>query len=364
MAHLITLRDLEFDHDFAKITDRDGRHRWHWVALGMPRIKPAMAKCVFFLFEHRQVGPGFDGPNGSGFFVAKMSDTLHGPFIHYYAVSNKHVVNPSSTVRVATLDGGVHFIERDVSEWVYSNTDDLAAIDLTDDVNDDSLGIDVTAVSEALFVTRQSLPHYACLGDQTIMLGLFADHDGGSDINLPVARFGNLAAVPDDRVPVQLYKGDAFNRPAFLNDMRSRTGFSGSPVWTWHNPYDDLSQDPGNERHLNSPFRPRSSLTLIGVHRGQFWEQARIVQDIATAPYSKDSAVNLPSSMTVIVPSWQISTLLNKPELAVQRSARDARPDRIAAAVEYGGSVGAQESVWPIKIQFPPQYFVEPKNFL
>lgn len=323
-----------------------------------------MSRCVFFLFEHSLTGQGFDGPWGTGFFVVRKSECLHGPFFHYYAVSNRHVVNPSSTIRVNTKSGSVFYIERDIAQWTYSDTDDLAVVDVTEDLTCRDSELAVSAISETQFVRRELLEHSACLGDQTIMLGLFVDHDGGSEINLPVARFGNMAATPNSKVPVLLYKGDTYERPAFLNDMRSRTGFSGSPVWTWYNPYDSMANDPGNDSQFGSSFKPRASLTLVGVHRGQFREPASIIRDLPPEPESKEDEINVASSMTVVIPAWEITTLLNKPELQSQRSARDARPDRIAAAIEYGGIIGAEEtSRRPMKIQFPPQNFVNPLDY-
>lgn len=329
----IGFRDLEFEHAFAKVAGRDGIVTWRWVPVGMPRVSTAMEKCVFYLFgldpkTGRRVGPG-----GTGFLVARQSKSLGG-MVHVYAISNKHVVNPFSIVRINTKKREIRYIDFDPSEWIVSDSDDLAAIDITDHIpgmtDRISFTDDITWVWERDFIDHRELYIEVGIGDDTIMLGLFADHDGGGAINLPVGRFGSVAALPDRSVPVRLDASDPFVRPAFLNDMRSRSGFSGSPVWSWSSPFADVNAPDSRSLRYKLAVRSGPSLRLIGVHRGQFRENAAPVERGNPARgYKTPDEIEIASSMTVVIPAWEITRLLDSKSFEDQRAARDKREDRI-----------------------------------
>jgi hypothetical protein len=182
------------------------------------------------------------------------------------------------------------------------------------------------------------------------MLGLLTQHDGGK-VNLPVARFGNIAAVPNSLTPVQLSRPDSFVRPAWLNDCRSRGGFSGSPVWIWRSQYDDMNlyNGPGLPASLFAKNQPAtySFLALLGCHRGQFREEttiyARGESSELERPLRSGDDIELPSAMTVVVPAWEISSVLDYPELKDQRDARDKRPERQRYSEEALKIIRAQE---------------------
>jgi hypothetical protein len=64
------------------------------------------------------------------------------------------------------------------------------------------------------------------VGDDVLMLGRFTCHSGRQQ-NQPLARFGNIAMMPGERVK----DGRGLEVDAFLVEMRSIPGFSGSPVF-------------------------------------------------------------------------------------------------------------------------------------
>ncbi len=301
-----------------------------WVAVGMARIAREIERCVFFLFGQNPQTGALVGPGATGFFVARQSDVLDRTF-HVYAVSNRHAVQKYYSIRINKSQDETRMIELDPAEWIWSDTDDLAAVDVTDFLSFDcetyAFIDDITWVDESSFVTHAKIFYRDIgIGDQTVMLGLFADHSGGQK-NLPVGRFGLIAAMPDDAMPVRLGLDDTIERPAFLNDMRSRSGFSGSPVWIWRTPYDDMNQVGFNGRA--QMFHPMNAfLALAGVHRGQFREQTtlRLVEERALRT---GDDIEIASAMTIVIPAWEITTLLDKETFKRQRTERDGRPERI-----------------------------------
>ena len=334
----VSIRDLEFSYGYRTAHSRDGRISRRWVPVGVPRIRRGLEQCVFFLYGHHPQTGQVCGPGATGFFVARESRTLAGSY-HVYAVSNCHAIGDYPCIRVNWGENEVRLFECDPTEWIWSETDDLAAVDVTDLIMSTdgrpAAGSGLSWISEYNFVTRDfSFHHDVGIGDQTVMLGLFTNHAGGSR-NVPVGRFGNLAALPDDSTPVRLGPNDRLARPAYLNDMRSRSGFSGSPVWVLRTPYDDM-----NELEFTGSsklFHSRSSFfRLLGVHRGQFREQTtvRLLED-GRALQSGDD-IEIASSMTVVIPSSEIVALLNKSMFEQQRIERDGRSDRIKAAQAWG----------------------------
>jgi len=162
----------------------------------MPRIAKHLEKCVFFLFGYHPRTGYLTGPGATGFFVARQSETLHDVY-HIYAVSNRHAVSDFSCIRINKTDDETRMLDFEPTDWQWSDTDDLAAIDVTDQLSfdtDANLWLDnISWVNEFDFVSRETVWFSDIgIGDQTVMLGLFSDYAGGSK-NFPVGRFGHIA---------------------------------------------------------------------------------------------------------------------------------------------------------------------------
>jgi hypothetical protein len=76
------------------------------------------------------------------------------------------------------------------------------------------------------------------------MVGRYIEHEGKFK-NLPVVRFGNIAMMPSEHI-LQWEREDHLQE-SFLVDMRSISGFSGSPVLSYSPQIsnDDLSHTLG-----------------------------------------------------------------------------------------------------------------------
>ena len=332
-AKAISFRDLQFNYGFTWFPSHDGKDTQRWVPLGMPRIGQEIERTVFFLFQrHWQTGE-YSEPKGTGFFVCKKAESLEADW-HFYAITNKHVAQQFSDIRINEADGRATYWDYEPVDWVLSDVDDLAALDVTDRIpfSEDNgyQGCPISFVMEDDFVSEKWKSDYSIgIGDQTIMLGLFTEHDGGK-MNIPVGRFGFIAATPNAEAPI-LLRGDDKARPAWLNDTHSRYGYSGSPVWVWRSKYDDLGAHR-NQSWGYWPESPRQSfLFLLGCHRGQFREDTQVfAAESRPEPKLLKSGddVEIPGAMTVVVPAWSISELLKDPKLSQQREARERRPER------------------------------------
>jgi len=171
------------------------------------------------------------------------------------------------------------------------------------------------------------------IGEDGFMLGLFAKSPG-KNTNLVAARFGNVSLLATDEAPIRQPNGSA--RPSHIFDMRSRGGFSGSPVFVYRTPGGDLRMDSntvtatknfGVQMHFTKLGENRF-LKLLGVHAGQYPEKtkAKLTESLnheSNAAIHDGDDLEIPSGMTLVVPVWEIIELLNSPKLTKQRVARE-----------------------------------------
>ena len=125
--HFINFHDLDIALDpiIGDFGD-DGQRVVVWAYVGMPRILPAMERCVLFL--HDQNGER----GGTGFVVSKRWETQND--WHHYAITNAHVCKrfPVASVPHRGVD---EVKKRDPINCTWhaypENQFDLAASDIT-----------------------------------------------------------------------------------------------------------------------------------------------------------------------------------------------------------------------------------------
>lgn len=333
--------DLYFAQALVVQKSSSGDSDPRWLDVGMPRIDQDFFKHVFYLFRlHPKTGE-VEGPCGTGCIIV-LDSQVRG-HDHYYAVSNWHVVarKGASIIRLNTKEGKTHPIEFDPSEWVTSQDDDLAIIDITDKISqkrDDArcFGLEMFATKDVIS-DKEIGP-----GDDVFMIGLFANYDGG-ERNKPCARFGNISMLAQDDALVPQENGPA--QPRHLVDMRSRTGFSGSPVYVYRTPSSDIRAANSGKWNLN--VKDNLFLHFLGVHSGQFREPINArkgskANEIIGDPIKEGDELLIPSSMTMVVPAWRVRALMDDDKLAEQREKRDARNRQFQDKIPYSESIAPE----------------------
>jgi hypothetical protein len=311
--------DLRFAMTRILCQDSKGRQSQRWVPFGMPQLTPELERLVIFMYgRHPQTGKW--GLGGSGFLYGYPSDR-RGPN-HIYAITNWHVAVSSGFPAIRLHGRSDHdFIELGPHDWVCSpNGYDLAVADISDllDPNADNLVVvdDHMAVS-ADYAARAEIG----FGDDVLMAGMFANSPGDRR-NAPVARFGNVARAPNDDAPIKLETG--VRLPCYLVDMRSRTGYSGSPVFVYRTLASDLR--PMIEGGVTHVSAEKTMFNLLGVHCGQYPEDFKAAKSHARGdPLVEGDEIEGPSAMNVVVPAWAIQDLLNDQRLQNMRTERDKR---------------------------------------
>ena len=306
----------------------------------MPRLHGVFETSTYFAFGVNPATGEISGPDGTGVIVSRESASLPG-LRHLYAVTNHHISvrGNLSMVRLNTTDGKSRRLAFEPEEWTFlGNGHDIAVIDITDEVTQSD---EISAIPETMFVTDEFISRVDLgLGEDVFMVGMFADFSN-SERNAPFSRFGNLSRMADPRTPIKC--GGYGPRASHVVDMRSRTGFSGSPVWVFRTPSGDLEgiiEDGGwNLDTWNNLF-----VRLLGVHCGQFPEMVKASKS-ASAEIHGDQIKEgdelwIPGGMTVVVPACCISELLNSPSLEAQRRDRDTQPKRLEEYAAWQGKMG------------------------
>jgi hypothetical protein len=167
------------------------------------------------------------------------------------------------------------------------------------------------------------------------MLGLFTDHSG-IEKNLPAARFGNISMLPDKSAKIE--QPNIGEAEAYIVDMHSRSGYSGSPVFVYRTFGADLSFNPDRHFRIRVDERLRDGIELdvdvdtvfefLGMHYAQFPEDWEIGKRKKTEARRKrlisdDECVTGFSGMTCVIPAWQLAELFEIEELAEMRKARE-----------------------------------------
>jgi hypothetical protein len=267
-------------------------------------------------------GANVTGPWGTGFLIARESPTLPGE-LHYYGVTNWHVAcRGASIIRLNTNHGRSRLIELDPAEWHFIKGHDVAAVDLSEQLNPTLDQIKHN--NEERFVTADAIDKLGIgPGEDAFMCGLFVSH-GSTERNVPAMRFGNLGMLASDDAPVELETGASL--PCHLVDMRSRTGFSGSPVFIYRTLGSDLSKW-GKDGLILDMMDP-TFVALLGIHCGQFWDTIEFKKPGKRSekrgdPILEGDKIRIQGSMTIVLPAWRISELLDLEVFELARRKRD-----------------------------------------
>ena len=255
----------------------------------MPQISDELVRSIAILLS------GAGKPIGTA-FVVEHRIVDEDFFYAFYLITCEHCVN--NPVR-ARFSNGLS-IEISPNDWRKPTTrDDVVAFEVTDLVAPTRGAIGSINTGS---VVRPREPNFG-IGTDVYMLGLLVDvQDEGQ--NFPIARFGNLSAFAEDQVLFE--QGNGVKRPCHLGDMRSRTGFSGSPVIGY-------VEFTGLDALSNLQSR------LFGVHSAQHSERIRVASEDGY------KALDIPSSMTRIVPAWEVLSLIETDHVFIENQARRKR---------------------------------------
>ena len=297
------------------ISGRGNRYRiW---SPAMPRIDDLLLRSVFYIYMSKDDAVQSQLDSATGFFVGIPCETG----VATYAITNRHIIEHEAmetpTLRVNSIGGGIDTIETAREKWRFHPLgSDLAIclIELGPTIAFASLGLDFFPSFE--FMKTKNIG----VGDDVFMIGNFQTR-GGRTTNLPMVRFGNIAQMP---VEPMMNPHTGLEEESFIVEMRSASGFSGSPVivfipWlsnrmtrqevvstpTWHPPEPDYQM-------------------LLGID----WGHIRTKEKLYAAdgkPLPDGESIWINSAMAGVVPSWKLTEMLFSEEEVEMRRKEDER---------------------------------------
>lgn len=286
----------------------DGPPSCNEAARDLPRIPDAHLQSVVFIYRSEADAQEGRQTGGSGFVVNYPSGM--GDLRIRYVVTNAHVMEKGGQwVRLNSPDG-THIVHIPPDQWETAPPDDfaIAVLRLPSHVTPFELLLDILAVTREKVVALNVGP-----GDEAYMIGRFVAH-GGRATNNPIARFGSISLMPkpDDLVR----DGRENDVEAYLIEMRSQAGFSGSAVF--------LLIPQQSFRGVIGDTSLESNITyfqLLGIDTGQKIDILPVVEWDGSEWRNYDGLhVQHHSDIAIVVPIWKVMDLLNREDVAEQRT--------------------------------------------
>jgi hypothetical protein len=200
----------------------------------------------------------------------------------------------------------------DAAQWHYHPTIpdlDLAVAPLK--ASSDIFDIHFCETNKAFLTDEYVRENNIGAGDDVCVVGLLTRHFGRTS-NIPIVRYGNIAAMPEE--PVDL--GPLYGmHHAYLIESRSIGGLSGSPVYLPIPPF----------RTYNGDIRAMTGhpiTLLLGINIGLFETLAHADRIPGESLSERDAFLEtMDAGIAVVLPASRLLEIINQPELAEMRKA-------------------------------------------
>jgi hypothetical protein len=310
------------------------------------RVPDDVQKSVCFICA-RNPQRGLYVPGGTGFLVA-WTGSGH-PQI--YLVTARHVVKGAQEEAVIWETGehvsgdgsvyagfnlkaaGLRYLKTNGKNWIYPNDPsvDLAVLPL-----DPPPEADIVVIPNHYMLTPERSAHHSVgIGDELWLPGLFKPSPG-DERHRPVIRTATIAAMPDEPIRTVGAQGEQLPTfSAYLIEVRSIGGLSGSPVWL-HLPYgrghDDENPPPSDvTRRQQEAFSyarseeyniPNYLLGIVRMHWREVTDQAQTGSPFADQLYRNETPTVVNMGIGAVTPVQDLISLLEREDLIAARQER------------------------------------------
>lgn len=306
------------------------------------RIAQVLLDTSIYLYPDQVSAEEGRSIGGSGFIAGLPLEGVEGAHT-LWAVTNKHIVDGGHwTIRLNKREGGVTCIDTNEHEWFFHpDGDDLAVRPLA-----------VPHIAHVNFIpldmmlTRQAAEILDIgPGDDAFVIGRFVAMDGKQK-NTPSVRFGQISQMPHEKIRYNEYVQEAW-----LVEIKSLNGYSGSPVFCHLDPmyyrtglkpiegpspsigksYDHKGNILGQGHFKSGPYFLGVDCCMIPV-----WQK---VCDARCEETQGGMQVPVNSGMMGVIPSWRLMEMLLanpiRPSIeSVARSQLERGQDAIPTAKE------------------------------
>ena len=229
-------------------------------------------------------------------------------------------------IRVNDKNGKARLCEMTGADWVFAS--DFPATDLAaTPLNLPMPEFDIALLPYAMAAFPPIIKAASIgVGDELYVVGLFTRRHGKSK-NIPIVRTGTIAAMPDELID-EPKTGIPYH--AYLSEIRSIGGLSGSPVFVDLRPGRVVSEDSadgGEVQGLN-----QRTIFLLGVIRGHWKKGAYEVADMADALNDDEERGMLNTGIATVTPIDRLEEIVSTPRWVEKREEVDrATLEKLAA---------------------------------
>lgn len=266
----------------------------------VPRIADQILDCVIYLYPSTSDAAEGRRAGGTGFLVGVLSKVSESR-AYMYAVTNSHVIREgrSPVIRLNTKDGDKAVLELGQEHWVHHQDGDDVAVCPLALANPERYAY--RYIPQEQFLTKELVEQFDVgPGEDVYMVGRFVSHEGRQR-NTPITRFGNISMMPWE--PIKHARG--IEQESFLLEMRSLSGFSGSPVFLIK----------GSRGYL---------LGVDWAHLASYEEvKKRNEKTGRLEDVPEGYVVKSNSGQMAAVPVWKLQELLDQEKLVMQRERAD-----------------------------------------
>jgi hypothetical protein len=340
---------------------------WRWEP-PVPYVPPYVLGSSIFLYGSERDATEGANWGGSGVLVGIPSEA-NPSRVHLYAVTNDHVVDGCPVVRLVNRAGEAHVLSGTQSDWhFHPDGDDIAVRPFGAVVERDCWYVPDEKLLAQGDLSPEEFPDQISPGDDCAMIGRYINQEF-RQFDQPVVRFGNLAMLPE-----LIYQEErSFEQESFLVDMRSHSGFSGSPVFVYYEaegwrflppePEEPVLPDIPEEADPEADFavRQEAMQKIIEAHReraelhsahynalrkrgegrdtsgvmgktwllGLDWGHLPVWADVYDASKQKSGRMRVSTGMAGVVPAWKLRDLLNEKEVAMARDKTEKKLSEI-----------------------------------
>jgi hypothetical protein len=299
----------------------EGGHPFYVLRWEMPRIKDTILDCVFYLYRSVQEAKDSEHAGGTGFLVG-VPDSLDPKSDHVYGVTNRHVIRRGATViRLNTEAGETDTLNLTKDHWAFHpDGDDIAATYLgrsgqRTPVRARYWGVDKFLTPEV--IKREDVGP----GDEVFMVGRFKEVAGERQ-NRPTARFGNISRMHDGDPICDPETG--FRYESFLVEVRSLSGYSGSPVFVHF-----LPGVPRRHGAMMVSYEMGGpGPWLLGVDWAHLAPWEKVKQKDEEQDTEEGYVVRSHSGVLAVAPAWQVLETINQEDFMKDRIADDKQRAR------------------------------------
>lgn len=289
----------------------------YYVGDGSPLvdIPQEIPRCVSFVgYNDKESGEVKLG--GTAFFVFRYVTFRRNAG---YVITAKHVLqgvkkkaaDGKLLLRVNLSGGASEKIETSCDDWIEHPQYgiDVAVLPL----NNTKLDLDHSFINTDAF----AIGHVAAMakiriGEEIFITGLFVQLPG-NERNIPIVRVGTIAALPGEKIHIPQWGGFE----AYLVEVRSISGLSGSPVFAACDPIPSASSS-FNQILGGSEENDDPGFCLMGLMLGHLTSSGNLF-DLNIHNSGKSEGDRINTGIAMVVPAERIQEVLDLPVLRAQR---------------------------------------------